>query len=35
LAFLCVELTRFTGDTLGDDLGVFINEDRHAYSLFA
>jgi hypothetical protein len=24
-----VELTGLAGDALGDDLGVFINEDRH------
>jgi hypothetical protein len=28
-----VELTGFAGDTLGDDLGVFIDVDGHVVSL--
>jgi hypothetical protein len=32
LALFRVELTGLTGDTLGDDFGVFINQDGHAYS---
>jgi len=29
LALFSVELTGLAGNALGDDLGVFINEDRH------
>jgi hypothetical protein len=28
-----VELAGFAGNALGDDFGVFINEDRHGVSL--
>jgi hypothetical protein len=29
LAFFSVELTGFAGDTLGNDLGIFVDEDGH------
>ena len=32
LTLFSVELTRLTGDTLGNDLGVFVDEDGHVFS---